>query len=280
MFNCIQKVGRINKHLIIMIFINPQWQGSGLTDDLKFGAKNLKDYFKDLETKVIPLSTKHLTTIDNIKCFEPILEQTTFFRNIIADCKLEKISTIGGDCGIEIMPISFLNKIYKQDIGIVWIDAHADLNTPESSPSKTFHGMPLRILLGEGNEQFKNLLFSTIEPKQVCFVGLRDLDQPEKEYILNNSITSLEDSEYSNVYNKVKAFNNIYIHLDLDVLDKSEFEFTMFPTSNGLSVDEVVQLIKKIKANHNVVGFCITESTAINLEQLNPIKSILDELNL
>lgn len=263
-----------------MIFINPQWQGSGLTDDLKFGAETLNSFFKYSDTKVIPLSTKDLTTINNIKCFEPILEQTTFFKNIIAESNLEKITTIGGDCGIEIMPISYLNKIYQQHIGIVWIDAHADLNTPESSPSKTFHGMPLRTLLGEGNEQFKELLFSTIDPRQVCFIGLRDVDQPEREYILNNSITSLDDCEYSTVYDEIKAFNNIYIHLDLDVLDKSEFGFTLFPTSNGLSVDDVAELIKKLKANHNVVGFCITESTATNLEQLDAIKPILDQLEL
>lgn len=263
-----------------MIFINPQWQGSGLIDDLKLGAETFDLFFKDSDTKLIPLSTKDLTTTDNIKCFAPILEQTMFFKNIIVESNLEKISTIGGDCGIEVIPISYLNKTYRNDVCIIWIDAHADLNTPESSPSKTFHGMPLRILLGEGNEQFKNLLFSTIEPKQVCFIGLRDVDLPEREYILNNSITSLDDCEYLTVYNKIKAFNNIYIHLDLDVLDKSEFEFTLFPTSNGLLVDDVAELLKKLKANHNVVGFCITESTATNLEQLDAIKPILEQLEL
>jgi arginase len=263
-----------------MIFINPQWQGSGFTDELKFGAETLISFFKDFHTKLIPLSTKDLTTIENIKCFEPILEQTKYFKNIIVESKLKKISTIGGDCGIEIIPISYLNKIYQEDICIVWIDAHADLNTPESSPSKTFHGMPLRTLLGEGNKDFKDLLFSTIKPKQVCYVGLRDLDPPEREYILSNSMTTLEDCRYTIVQNEIKRFNNIYIHLDLDVLDKSEFEFSMFPSTNGLSVHDVAQLIKELKSNHNVVGFCITESTATNLEQLEVIKPILDQIEL
>jgi arginase len=263
-----------------MILINPQWQGSGLTDDLKFGAETLNLFFKDFDTRVIPLSTKGLTTIENIKCFEPILEQTKYFKNIIAESKLKKISTIGGDCGIEIIPISYLNKIYQEDICIVWIDAHADLNTPESSPSKAFHGMPLRTLLGEGNKKFIDLLFSIIKPKQVCYVGLRDLDQPESEYILSNSITTVEDCQYTIIHNEIKSFNNIYIHLDLDVLDKSEFEFSMFPSHNGLSVQDVAQLIKKLKSNHNVVGFCITESIATKLEQLDVIKPILDQIEL
>lgn len=57
-----------------MIFINPQWQGSGLTDELKRGANNLANYFKTDYT-LIPLSDKELTTIDNIMGFYPILEQ-------------------------------------------------------------------------------------------------------------------------------------------------------------------------------------------------------------
>ncbi|MBF2709537.1 arginase family protein [Flavobacterium soyangense] len=263
-----------------MIFINPQWQGSGLTDDLKFGAETFKSYFKNFNTTVIPLSIKDLATIDNIKCFEPILEQTNFFKEILTDSKLNKISTIGGDCGIEIVPISYLNKIYEEDICVIWIDAHADLNTPNSSPSKTFHGMPLRILLGEGNEKFINLLFSTIKPEQVCFVGLRDIDEPESEYILKHHIPTVTNCQFVDIQNKIKNFKNVYIHLDLDVLDKSEFEFTMFPTNNGFLVADVVQLIEKIKAKHNVVGFCVTESTATTLEQLDKIKSILDQIEL
>jgi len=264
-----------------MIFINPQWQGSGLTDDLKSGAETLHSFFKDFDTRIIPLSTKDLTTLENIKCFEPILEQTNFFKQIIAESKPEKISTIGGDCGIEVVPISYLNKIYQGDICIVYIDAHADLNTPDSSPSKAFHGMPLRTLLGDGNEKFINLLFSTIKPEQVCYVGLRDMDEPESEYVSNHNMTTIADCQFSNVQNKVKNFTNVYIHLDLDVLDKAEFEFSLFPTtSKGLLIDDVARLIGELKMNNNVVGFCITECTATKIEQLDRIKSILDQIEL
>lgn len=263
-----------------MIFINPQWQGSGLTDNLKFGAETFGLYFKDFDTTTIPLSTKDLTTIDNIKCFEPILEQSNFFKELIIRQKPSKISTLGGDCGIEITPISYLNQLYNEDICVVWIDAHADLNTPESSPSGTFHGMPLRTLLGEGNNEFTDLLFTEIKPEQVCFVGLRDIDKPESEYILRHNITSISNCQFSEISNKISNFKNVYIHLDLDVLDKSEFEHTMFPTSNGFSVVEVAKLISELKINCNIVGFCITESTATNLEQLSPLKPILDQIEL
>lgn len=263
-----------------MIFINPQWQGSGFTDDLKWGAETFISYFKDSDTKVVPPSTKGLTTIANIKCFEPLLEQTKLFKEIIINSKLDKISTLGGDCGIEIIPISYLNKLYQEDLCVLYIDAHADLNTPESSPSKAFHGMPLRMLLGEGNEEFIGLLFSRLTPEQICYVGLRDLDEPESQYILEHNITTIRDCQFEYVQDKIKHFKNVYIHLDLDVLDKSEYEFSMFPTNIGSSVSDVAELIRKIKKSSNVVGFCITESTATTVEQLNPIKPILDQIKL
>ena len=119
-----------------------------------------------------------------------------------------------------------------------------------------------------------------VTPEQICYVGLRDLDESESEYILSNSITTLPSCEFEAIQNKIKNFKNVYIHLDLDVLDKSEYEFTMFPTSNGFSVADVAELITQLKLNSNVVGFCITGSKAINLEQLNLIKPILDQIEL
>jgi arginase len=262
-----------------MIFINPQWQGSGSTDALKTGAETFITYFKNAEIQLVSLSEKECTLKNNILAFDPILEQAIFFKEKIADEDPAKISTIGGDCGIEIIPISYLNKLYKNDLCVLWIDAHADLNTPESSPSKTFHGMPLRTLLGHGNQEIIAELYSTIKPDQICYLGLRDVDMPEQECIKENNITSITECDYEKTEIKLNEFKNIYIHLDLDVLDKSEFPHTLFPSSNGFHVAEVAELLKKTKANHNVVGFCITESIA-SLEQLEIIRPILEELEL
>lgn len=264
-----------------MIYINPQWQGSGFTDELKIGAETLMSFFKDFDTTIVPLSSKPLTTLGNIKCLEPILEQTRSFKDLISGRRPDNISTIGGDCGIEIIPVSYLNQLYNGDICILYIDAHADLNTPESSPSKAFHGMPLRTLLGEGNEELIGLLFSRLKPEQICYVGVRDMDEPESDYILGHNMPIIADCQFANIQDKIKDFKKVYIHLDLDVLDRSEYEFSMFPTTNrGFLVADVAELIGKIKANNDVVGFCITESIATNLQQLDAIKPILDQIEL
>lgn len=264
-----------------MIFINPQWQGSGYTDEIKRGAENLIKYFKtDLLT--IPLSDKELTTVDNIIGFYPIVEQIENFRQILLNSRLKKVATIGGDCGIEVIPISYLNKIYDNNIFVIWFDAHADLNTPDSSPSKTFHGMPLRTLLNEGNSIIKQKLFSFIKPNQICFAGLRDLDEAEVTFIKSNKINSLESPDYNAIETIIKrnGYNKVYIHLDLDVLDQKEFKHTMFPSDNGFRAIEVADTIKKLKNQFEVVGICITESTATTLDDLEPIKQILDQVRI
>ncbi|WP_217606677.1 arginase family protein [Chitinophaga sp. GbtcB8] len=264
-----------------MIFINPQWQGSGLTDELKKGADTLAQYFKT-DFTAIPLSGKELTTVYNIIGFYPILEQAESFKQIISDSKLEKISTIGGDCGIEIIPISYLNKVYGNDLFIIYIDAHADLNTPATSPSQAFHGMPLRLLLNEGNELIKQKLFSFIQPGQICYVGLRDLDEAEKIFIEENKIISLTTADYEIIELTIKQSkkNKIYIHLDLDVLDPQEFRHSLFPSDNGLKIKDVANIINNLKESFDVVGICVTECTATTLEDLQPIEEILKQVRL
>lgn len=263
-----------------MVFINPQWQGSGLTNQLAAGAETLKRYFKGTDLIEIPLSTKGTETVDNIKCFHPVLEQAISFKSVVEKTKPARMTTIGGDCGIEIIPISYLNKIYDGNLGIVWIDAHPDLNTPESSPSKTFHGMPLRTLLGEGHPQILKLLFSTIEVSQVCTVGLRDIDPPEQDYITKHGVAGIANCDLSAIRDRLGNVSKLYIHLDLDVLDQDEYPFSLFPSGNGLSIDAVAKLINDLKKNYEVVGICITESVATTMEQLQPLQPILDEIVL
>lgn len=261
-----------------MLIINPQWQGSGLTDELKLGAATLKEYFGE-NVPEVPLSDKALTTVNAIKGYLPILEQAESFRNMVAASKPAKLVTIGGDCGIEIIPISYLNSMYGGDLCVVWIDAHADLNTPASSPSQSFHGMPLRTLLGEGDEKIKEQLFSFIKPEQICYVGLRDLDEDERRYIVHHHIISLEGPDYDRIEQAVgeKGYGKVYIHLDLDVLDPAEYAHILFPTANGFKVDEVVEIIEKLRNDFDVVGLCITESTATTQQALSPVKAILDQ---
>ena len=148
------------------------------------------------------------------------------------------------------------------------------------SPSQTFHGMPLRTLLGEGDEKIKEQLFSFIKPEQICYVGLRDVDEGENRCIVQHDIVSLEGPEYNRIEEAVgkKGYGKVYIHLDLDVVDKAEYKYSLYPTGGDFKVNEIVEIIEKLRNDFDVVGICVTESTATTLEELLPVTPILEQV--
>ena len=87
---------------------------------------------------------------------------------------------LGGDHSIAVGSVSAISKHYN-NLGVIWYDAHGDLNIPEESPSGNIHGMPLRILTGEGPKELLELNSNVIKPENIVLIGMRDLDKGEKD---------------------------------------------------------------------------------------------------
>jgi arginase len=125
-------------------------------------------------------------------------------------------------------------------LGLVWFDAHGDLNTPETSPSGNEWGMPFRMLLDAG----------VVAPQDVALVGARNLDPPEVEYMAAHGIDdSLERA--------LAETDAVYVALDIDVLDPAEADVFM-PEPDGLSVREVETLLEEIASRASVAGIGVT----------------------
>jgi arginase len=125
-------------------------------------------------------------------------------------------------------------------LGIVWIDAHGDLNTPETSPSGNLWGMALRMLLDDG----------IVRPDDVALVGARNLDPPEVEFVTESGIDdSLERA--------LEGVDAVYVALDLDVLDPVEAD-VFFPEPDGLSVTDVEEVLQDARARSPLAGIGIT----------------------
>ena len=125
-------------------------------------------------------------------------------------------------------------------LGVVWIDAHGDLNTPESSPSGNLWGMPLRMLIDEG----------VVGPADVALVGARNLDPPEVEYMARTGINdSLERA--------LAGVDAVYVALDLDVLDPGEADIFM-EEPRGPSVAEIEAILLETKACGRISGIGVT----------------------
>jgi arginase len=261
----------------------PQWQGGTDFERYTRGATFIRDM---LEPRVqfvnVPVnSSLDLSITNNIKAKPALLEQLKAVRTLLETHKPERILTLGGDCGCDLAQITYLNKLYAGELNVVWLDAHADLNTPESSPSKHFHGMPLRSMLGEGDSEVLQQSFSQLEPDQIIFAGVRELDAPEQAFLEQHEMARVGVSDLrknSNLLANEALSRNLYIHFDLDVLEPSEFDGTRYPTPNGVMLETVIDRIQALAQAYDIVGFALTEFAPKDLDHANVLQTKLERI--
>ena len=146
---------------------------------------------------------------------------------------------LGGCCCAHIGAIRGLAARHDR-LAVVWLDAHGDLNTPESSPSGNLWGMPLRMAIDEGS----------VRPADVALVGARDLDPPEREYVAEHGI----DDDLSRA---LDGADPVYVALDLDVLEPGQLPVFM-PAPGGLGLDDVERLLLEVASRGRVAGLGLT----------------------
>jgi arginase len=254
------------------VFYFPQWQGSFKDNRLHTSAQRLREYVAANFPAVsgsfvdITLDTSDAVEVeDGIIAKRAIIRQAEAARTAFERAQKRRIFVLGGDCGIEIIPVTYLNQHYNGDLALIWIDAHADLNTPETSPSQTFHGMPLRVILGEGDEAVVRQTYETLKPEQVFLVGVREFDPPEKNFVDQQRMFSIPDVSPRVIQEmlipaiRARGYQYVYIHFDLDALDPQEFSYIDYPTPKGISLQTALDTVQTIADSFNVVGMSITE---------------------
>ncbi len=160
---------------------------------------------------------------------------------------------LGADCGGELAVVARLNQRYSGRLRVIWFDAHADLNTPATSPSANFHGMILRTLTGDGPPSLVDLVPDPISPQRIVLSGLRDADPAEREYIARHHIPILDRFE------GIDPSDPLYVHVDYDVLDGDLYPDSVYPTPNGLTLDGLISRLSWLRAHHHIAGVSLTE---------------------
>ena len=181
---------------------------------------------------------------------------------------------IGGDHSIAIGSISGVSQHYE-NLGIIWYDAHGDLNIPEESPSGNIHGMPLRVLLGDGDKQLVNIsgYAPKVKPENIVLIGMRDLDVGERDFIRENNIKTYtmadidrngikQVMEESVSYLKDKT-DGIHLWLDVDALDPVETPGTGTKVLGGLTYRESHFALEMLH-NTNLI-------TSMDVVEVNPL---------
>lgn len=261
----------------------PQWQGSGTGRNIEQGAKVILDYLNDHSFIHVPLSSleagNHGQKLHDINNYDALTEQLSRLKCIVEDQKPDEIKIVGGDCGLEIVPVSYLNKKYP-NFGVIWFDAHADINRPVDSASYNFHGMPLRTLLGEGEEKMDHLLFSKIDDSQIHYVGLRDIDKAEQLRIDQGNIYAPKVLDIEELVSTLKNKNveYLYIHFDFDCLEPTDYDRTYYQVPYGVYIKEAQNCISALKENFKIIGSSVLESVATDVNGLKPVEKILNLL--
>jgi arginase family enzyme len=155
----------------------------------------------------------------------------------------ERPLVLGGCCCAHVGAIEGLATRCPR-LGVVWLDAHGDLNTPETSPSGNTWGMPLRMLLDSG----------TVHPADVVLVGARNLDPPEKEFIAASGLRTGEQG----VEEALAGIDAVYVAFDCDVLDPDDDVVSFMPEPGGLTVPEAASILKHVAAAKPVAGAGLT----------------------
>jgi arginase len=150
----------------------------------------------------------------------------------------------------------------RRDVGVVWLDAHADFNTPESSLSGFQDGMGLAILTGTGWRALRETIpgYRSVAEENVVLVGVRDVDQLEQERLDSSAVTVVAPGEGSEgaLDGLAGSVEGIYLHVDLDVLDPSEGRANEHAAPGGLAAADVERVVAAVGERAPIRGAAVT----------------------
>ena len=216
----------------------------------------------------------------DMKYLDPIVDANTNLAHTVYNSLKSNCFPliVGGDHSLGLGSISGSSK-YHDNLAVLWIDAHGDINTHLTTYSKNVHGMPLAAAMGFGHEKLTNIYFDgvKVKPKNVFLIGARDLDKGEIE-LINNSDINLYTPELiremginnvvCEILEKIKLQNIDAIHLsfDLDFIDAAFVPGTGTRVDNGFSVEEAKEFLSKFVQSGMV--------KSMDLVELNPLLDV------
>ena len=176
---------------------------------------------------------------------------------------------LAGDDTAAIGVVSGLKQAAGADaaIGVVWIDAHGDFNTPETSFSGILAGMPVAILAGLAGPLWRDAagLATPVETEHIILAGTRELDEKEEALIRSTDVRVVPASELCDGDDFAQAIDRLvrlcallYLHVDLDVLDPRFVPSASTPSANGLSIEELVTAMARVLQTGKVAAVAIS----------------------
>lgn len=251
---------------------------AGVVNRLEAIGHTLKDE-GDVQVSAVERKDQEIAKLKNL---DEVVQATGELANRVAKV-VEKGNfplVLGGDHSIAIGTIAGLTSKYK-NLGVIWYDAHVDMNTPETSPSGNIHGMPLAVLMGRGHERLVDIYQEgqKVKPENIVIIGARSVDPGERDLIKNLGIKVFTMHEIDRdgmttvmkeaiSYLQEKNIDGVHLSLDLDGLDPLYTPGVGTPVAGGISYRES-HLAMEMLEDAGII-------TSAEFVEVNPI---LDERN-
>lgn len=283
------------KHETIRLVI-PQWQGGNL-EAYSLGAELLAFLSPKNGDKIINIPISPYQKLENengIMGRSQIIRQLHTSYDVILEHNSDNIVTLGGDCLVSLAPFSYLSEKYKNDFGVLWLDAHPDVMTPNEYANS--HAHVLGALMGNGDKDLTSIVKNKIKPEKVLIAGINNPTPYEENFIKEHNINTYSPEEIKkDSCKKLKEWiekeniKYLAIHFDLDVLNYHNFRSLYFSNPNAkdgefdgiakgkLEIAEILKLIKFAQSKTKIVGLTIAEH--LPWDALN-LKNMLNELPL
>jgi arginase len=259
----------------------PEWQGCGGDASVAAGARAIAGLFAPGAFVEIDAPDQETLPVDDgVIGLRSIAARAARTLEVLRERRPSRVFTAGGTCGVELGPVGYLNDRYRGDLAVVWLDAHGDLNTPQTSPSGRFHGMILRTLLGAGPAPLVSLLPRPLAPTQIILAGTRDLDRDEAAFISDAAVSILTPADLlvpDRIAGRVRAagFTRLYIHLDFDVIDPLDFPDSLVHAPGGVSFDQAADTVRDLAHAFDVVGFSTVEFRPRSVDAITRVRQLL-----
>ncbi len=186
---------------------------------------------------------------------------------------------IGGDHSVAIGSISGVLRHFgkkNQHVGLIWFDAHADINTPATSPSGNIHGMPMAVLIGQGHKELTSISTTKLRPQNSVLIGIRNIDDEEKRILRESGIRyfTMRDIDEKGMFTVMReaiahasdGTAGIHVSFDIDAIDPRYTPGVSTPVSGGLTLREAHLGMEMLSETQKIVS--------LEFMELNPFMDV------
>ena len=232
------------------------------------GVPVLAETLAELADETVTVARGDASLNEVAACMEIVRGVAERVREVVESRRFPLV--LAGNCHSSLGTVAGLG----MPVGVVWLDAHADFNTPESTQSGFLDGMALALLTGSGWEALRATIpgHEPVPEQQVVLAGARDLDSAEEERLAASGVLRANADDLADALDTLRArVADVYLHVDLDVLDPSVGRANHYACDGGLTLDELERAIDAVHARFTIRAAAVTAyDPAVDSERAIP----------